>query len=70
VEHHLHDPEGPHEPIPGERDASTLTHREPGAIGGRFSGADTPSSASRALMDDETLRLHRLEGGGTEVDES
>jgi hypothetical protein len=30
------------EMIPGEYDATTLTHREPGAIGGQFSGADLP----------------------------
>jgi hypothetical protein len=30
------------ERIPGERDSSTLTHRQPGAIGGDPYGADTP----------------------------
>jgi len=52
-----------HEPIPGERDGTTLTHRERGAIGGQFSGADTPSPDS-PVMDEETARLHRIEGGG------
>lgn len=52
------------EPIPGTRDASTLTSREPGAIGGRFSGADTPSADAADLMDPATLHDRQLEGGG------
>lgn len=52
------------EPIPGERDPSTLTHREPGAMGGRFSGDDTPPPDPRAWLDEETAREHRREGGG------
>src|SRR5262245_35895015 len=31
--------------IPGARDPSTLTHREPGAIGGDPYGADIPAAA-------------------------
>ena len=53
----------PPEMIPGERDSTTLTHRQPGAIGGQFSGADTPSGDS-PVMDEETARLHTIEGGG------
>jgi len=52
------------EPIPGERDASTLTHRQPGAIGGRFSGADAPPVDPRRLMDAATMHDRELEGGG------
>lgn len=54
------------EPIPGERDPTTLTHREPGAIGGRSSGADTPPPDTRLWMDPETARLHEIEGGGSD----
>src|SRR5688572_9739652 len=31
------------EPIPGERDGTILTHREPGAFGGDIAGGATPS---------------------------
>ena len=49
-------PEEPlHELIPGEYDATTLTHREPGAIGGQFSGADLPPDG--APVDDITREL-------------
>jgi hypothetical protein len=56
--------ESPHEPIPGERDASTLTHREPGAIGGQFAGADIPATAPPTWMDKRTATEHAREGGG------
>lgn len=49
--------------IPGARDATTLTHREPGAMGGSPYGADVPPIAPE-WEDDETRRLHELEGGG------
>jgi hypothetical protein len=49
--------------IPGERDASTLTHREPGAVGGQFAGADIPAGAP-ASMDERTATEHAREGGG------
>jgi hypothetical protein len=52
------------EPIPGERDASTLTYRQPGSMGGRFSGADTPSSDPTRLLDEDTIHDRELEGGG------
>ena len=52
------------EPIPGERDATTLTWRAPGAIGGRFSGADTLSPAPETLMDVATRHDRKIEGGG------
>jgi len=58
---------GPHEPIPGERDEQTLTHREPGAIGGAFNGQDNMSTSVGGLMDEQTLRDRLLEGGGAEA---
>jgi hypothetical protein len=53
------------EPIPGERDPSTLTHREPGSIGGDPYGADIPPVPAQ-WEDEETCREHELEGGGAE----
>lgn len=50
--------------IPGERDATTLTHREPGAVSGQFAGADIPQESPRDWMDDRTAREHAREGGG------
>jgi hypothetical protein len=55
---------GPHEPIPGEYDATTLTHREAGAVGGAFNGADNRSSEPDTVPDDQTRREWMLEGGG------
>ncbi len=52
------------EPIPGERDRSTLTHRQPGSIGGRFWGADAVAVDPTTLMDAATIHDRRLEGGG------
>ncbi|PYR62438.1 MAG: hypothetical protein DMF87_14790 [Acidobacteria bacterium] len=49
--------------IPGARDASTLTHREAGAIGGDPYGADIPAEPPQ-WEDETTRRLHELEGGG------
>lgn len=56
--------DGPHEPIPGEYDATTLTHREPGSMGGAFNGADNRPSDPDTLSDDQTHREWILEGGG------
>ena len=50
--------------IPGAREADTLTHREAGAIGGAFAGADIPAGEA-PWLDARTARDHRLEGGGT-----
>jgi hypothetical protein len=52
------------EPIVGERDASTLTARWAGAMGGRPSGADTPPSTGDVLLDADTKHDRELEGGG------
>jgi hypothetical protein len=50
--------------IPGERDPTTLTHREPGAMSGAFNGADVPSPDPTAWLDEQTARDHAREGGG------
>lgn len=50
--------------IPGAREADTLTYREPGSIGGSFSGADIPS-ATADWLDDRTAAEHYREGGDT-----
>ena len=51
------------EMIPGERDATTLTHREPGAIGGQFSGFDLPPDG--VPVDDITRELVEEAAGKT-----
>ena len=57
----------PREPIPGERDPSTMMHREPGAVGGQFAGATVPSPDTHDWMDDRTAQEHAREGGGGAV---
>jgi hypothetical protein len=57
-----------HEPIPGEHDATTLTHREAGAIGGAFNGEDNRQANAGAVMDKQTLRDRVREGGGLEAE--
>ena len=52
------------EPIPGEREPDSLTHREPGAIGGRFTGEDTPAPRRTDWLDSQTAAEHAWEGGG------
>jgi hypothetical protein len=49
--------------IPGARDTTTLTHRQPGAIGGEPHGADIPPTPP-GWEDDRTRRDHEREGGG------
>jgi hypothetical protein len=53
-----------HEPIPGEYDATTLTHREAGAMGGAFNGTDNLPNDPDAVSDARTRREWTLEGGG------
>ena len=53
--------------IPGAHDATTLTHREPGSIGGRPNGEDIPAVPAE-WEDDATRHEHELEGGGAERD--
>ena len=55
-----------HEPIPGERDSSTLTHRQAGAMGGAFNGQDNVASNVDTLLDDRVRRELVRDGGGAE----
>jgi hypothetical protein len=43
---------------------STLTTRKPGAMGGRFSGADTPPIETSRVMVEATIPDREVEGGG------
>ena len=54
----------PLERFPGEREADTLTHREPGAIGGQFNGADIPAQPP-GWVEDDLARARAEEAGGT-----
>jgi hypothetical protein len=56
-----------YELIPGAREPDTLTRREPGAIGGRFNGADLRADAGESL-DERTAAEHAREGGGGNLD--
>ena len=58
------DSNGAHEPIPGEHDATTLTHRQPGEVGGAFNGADNVLNDLNAAADDQSVREWSREGGG------
>ena len=60
--------QNPHEPIPGERDGTTLTHREVGAIGGAFNGEDNVTSNVDTLLDDRVRREVVREGGGADAE--
>jgi hypothetical protein len=51
-------------PIPGERDAGTLTHAEPGALGGGIAGERTPPSHESIGVDEALKHELELEGGG------
>lgn len=55
------------ERIPGERDPENLTHREPGAMGGQFTGADIPPDAELPWLDDVTAEERAREGGLTDA---
>jgi hypothetical protein len=57
-----------HEPIPGEHDASTLTHRQPGAMGGAFNGADNGSGNVDVALTDAERREFIREGGGRDAE--
>ena len=50
-------------PIPGERDPANLTSREPGAVGGQFTGADIPPESHLEWLDEATAEEHAHEGG-------
>jgi hypothetical protein len=49
--------------IPGARERNTLTHRQPGSMGGPASGSDVGGVPS-VLMDPTTIAEHQREGGG------
>ena len=49
--------------IPGNRDKTTLTHRQPGAIGGDPYGADIPAAAPQ-WEDEATRTEYERDGGG------
>ena len=53
----------PHDPIPGERDPDNLTSRQPGAVGGQFTGADIPPESHLEWLDEATAEEHAHEGG-------
>jgi len=48
--------------IPGAYDRTTLTHRQPGSMGGGAFGSNMPSGPSS--MDAATIAERQLEGGG------
>lgn len=56
-------PHTTHDPIPGERDPGNLTRRQPGSVGGQFSGADIPTKDRQPWLDEATANEHALEGG-------
>ncbi len=48
--------------IPGARELDNLTHREPGAVSGRFNGADIPPGGPSSLDAADAVEAYR-EGG-------
>src|SRR4051812_23189334 len=58
----------PHEPIPGERDRTNLTHRDVGAIGGAFNGDDRVEGNLETSESESTRRDRVLEGGGGQAE--
>jgi hypothetical protein len=61
------DHDNAHEPIPGEHDATTLTHRPAGAVGGAANGTPSVPTEVDALHDD-TRRERVREGGGRDAE--
>jgi len=53
-----------HEPIPGERDATTAMARQPGAMGGRFNGEGMPEHEHDPSLTDRIIDERAREGGG------
>ena len=49
--------------IPGAYDRTTLTHRQPGSMGGAAFGSESPSGPSS--LDAATIAERELEGGGS-----
>lgn len=58
------------EPIPGERDPSTLLGTQPGAVGGVGFGANLPATDLEKTMDERTAHEHKVEGGGADSQRS
>lgn len=56
--------------ITGAYEPDTATHRQPGAIGGRFNGEDSAGLDSYQELDERTAEERRREGGGGEHDRS
>lgn len=56
-----------HDPIPGERDADTLTHRDVGAVSAPFNGTDSAPTNPDTVMDEQTRLDRVLEGGGLDA---
>ena len=52
-------------PIPGGRETDTLTHSEPGALGGGIAGERTQAATESIALDDTLRHELQLEGGGT-----
>ena len=50
--------------IPGAYEPDTVTTRDPGAIGGRFNGADQQSAPAETLADERVRDEWRRIGGG------
>jgi hypothetical protein len=53
-------------PIPGGRESDTLTHSEPGSMGGGVAGERLPAGGDRLSMDEETLKEMKKDGGGSD----
>ena len=52
-------------PIPGGREANTLTHSEPGSIGGGIAGERTQPATESIAMSKELRHELEVEGGGS-----
>jgi hypothetical protein len=55
-----------HEPIPGERDPETLTHRQPGSMSAPFNGQENPGASWP--LDEQRRRELVREGGGLDAE--
>ena len=51
-------------PIPGEREIDTLTHAEPGALGGGVAGERLPFTRDPIAIGDEVRDEIERDGGG------
>jgi hypothetical protein len=53
--------------IPGAYERDAVMWHQPGEIGGKFNGEQTPSPDQSALMDESVREEHRREGGGGRI---